>query len=202
MKLLGISGRKGSGKTSLATRITLEPGYGRVVRVAMAEPIKHIAVDILGLPPALVYGDDDAKQQLTQYYAHDMPGFPRDDYSQLSVRRVLQILGTEIFRHMDSDIWIKTLFRRIATYDVDLVIVDDVRFANEADAIKRAEGKLVRLLRHHANRSDNHVSENAVDDYEGWDLVVPDLPPNATFLRVANMLETYVHTNPLREGTT
>jgi hypothetical protein len=51
------------------------------------------------------------------------------------------------------------------------VAITDVRFPNEAVAIKRAGGTLVKI-----NRPDvavlEHPSEHALDDWDQWDLVI------------------------------
>tara|TARA_R100001244_G_scaffold120565_1_gene90177 strand:- start:2776 stop:3039 length:264 start_codon:yes stop_codon:yes gene_type:complete len=52
----------------------------------------------------------------------------------------------------------------------ELAIVPDVRFPNEADAIKQAGGKVIRLTR--SPHDDQHESETALDDYEGFDHVL------------------------------
>lgn len=50
-------------------------------------------------------------------------------------------------------------------------LVTDVRFPNEAQAIKERGGLLVRINR--GTPADNqHISETALDDYEGFDIVI------------------------------
>lgn len=45
------------------------------------------------------------------------------------------------------------------------MVVTDVRFPNEADAIRDAGGVLIRLVRPSAGQGDAHPSETALDDY-------------------------------------
>ena len=50
----------------------------------------------------------------TSSYVDEIDTYIEPQIGQLSVRRLLQILGTDIFREMfDQDIWVKTAFRKI-----------------------------------------------------------------------------------------
>ena len=44
------------------------------------------------------------------------------------------------------------------------VVLTDVRFPNEAEAIQAAGGRLVRVVRPGQDTSDQHISETALDD--------------------------------------
>ena len=46
----------------------------------------------------------------------------------------------------------------------------DVRFPNEAKAIKKAGGKVIRFTR--SPHDDVHASETALQDYDGFDCVI------------------------------
>lgn len=84
-------------------------------------------------------------------------------------REVLQTIGSEFRRLFGDDIWIKTLF-----YDYvsgDTWIVTDVRYKNEADAIKKKGGILIRVNRD-TGYNDNHISETDLDDYDKFDYVI------------------------------
>lgn len=197
MNLLGIHGLKGSGKTTLAGRLVLSGEFGRSARVALTEPIKTIAVDVLGLDPAAVQGDDRAKEALTPYRLADMPFWcgrcadhdaPGSGERQLTVRDVLQLLGTEVFRRIDPDVCVKALFRRLDRFrrNLDLAVVDDVRFVNEAKAIRERGGKVIALAR--GRRSSSHSSEAGLDKFVP-DLVVPtDYDVRETFVFVYDQL--------------
>lgn len=98
---------------------------------------------------------DDIRQ-----YALDMGWNPEG--SPTTVRQLLQIIGTEMFRdHINQDIWTELA---LMTYDDEEVcIVTDVRFPNEAEAIKARGGKLIKIEREHSNKNDQHLSEMLVD---------------------------------------
>lgn len=78
-------------------------------------------------------------------------------------RKVLQHVGTEVFRAIDPDHWTSKAIRFIGDMlkDEIAVAVVDVRFVNEAAALKHAFGAtIVRLERSdEAPSEDKHVSE-------------------------------------------
>lgn len=172
LQLIGISGKKGSGKSTIAEAIQLS--FPDVLHTAFAAPLKRICIDILGLPPERVYGSDAAKSTLTSIRLRDMPFYdaPIDCASGdalLSAREVLQYVGTEIFRRIRPNCWTDYAIRTASEHD-GLTIIDDVRYPNEADAIRAAGGKLIRLTRRLS--SDAHSSETALDCYPHWDLLL------------------------------
>jgi len=87
----------------------------------------------------------------------------------LTPRRLLQIVGTECGRQIiHPNIWVNSLFQ-----DDDNAnwIITDVRFPNEANAIKERGGVLIRVNRGLATGVE-HESETALDDYEGFDYII------------------------------
>lgn len=111
-----------------------------------------------------------------------------------TVRELLQKIGTEAMRNnIHTDIWVNGLMSEYQEgfnwfYDgnegfPDWVITD-VRFPNEAEAIKRKDGLLIRINRdisHFAKIEgdhyslplpDNHPSETALDNYEGFSEII------------------------------
>lgn len=87
----------------------------------------------------------------------------------------LQKLG-EAMRTLDQDYFVKKLHLRIDEIAPRVVLIPDVRFPNEADAIKARGGLLYHVERRlpngtlyvDASRDPNHPSETAMDGYQGW----------------------------------
>lgn len=88
----------------------------------------------------------------------------------LTPRLLLQLLGTECGRQIiHPNIWCNSLF---SNYSKDLNwCITDVRFPNEAQAIKDRNGILIRCNRGDGN-TGNHPSETALDNYNKWDYVL------------------------------
>ena len=86
---------------------------------------------------------------------------------------LLQYVGTDIFRKKDPDVWVRVLLDTIEDQQPDLAIITDVRFPNEANAVRAAGGKLVHVSRlnedgsHYVapDRDPLHLSETALDAY-------------------------------------
>ncbi len=135
--------------------------------------MKELCINVIGLDREYVYGTDEQKNTFTDVQWDNMPLSIRFKYRNswyswlrsgpMSIREVLQVVGTDIFRRMfDDQIWVKALFRK-SRGDVDYVIVPDVRFPNELKAVE-AQGEVLRIVRD-TDFEDNHASETALDDY-------------------------------------
>ena len=73
------------------------------------------------------------------------------------MRALMQNFGTEVRRGDDKNYWVKKWRGRLI--NEGLVLVDDVRFHEEANAIKQNNGILIRLERTDLVDDDNHPSE-------------------------------------------
>lgn len=81
------------------------------------------------------------------------------------IRKLLQNYGTEVRRVEDIDYWVKKWKASIDKIASDTIIVDDVRFENEANAVKRAGGMIVRIVSE-PDSNDTHTSETEQDSIE------------------------------------
>lgn len=127
-------------------------------------------------------------------------------------REFLQVLGTEVGRTIDPNLWVKSMmfdyerkFKSYPTYGTDEYgntvfahmntvepcwIMPDTRFPNEVQAIKDRKGIVIKVNRD-TGLLDNHISEHALDDYNDYDYVIDN---NGTLgeliVKVATMMET------------
>jgi len=157
--LVGVIGRKRSGKDSFAATLVEEFAFQRV---AFADPLKDVA---LAVDPLIHL------EQLTPYVAHKARlseavaaiGWERvkDEYPE--ARRILQVLGVAV-RDKRPDFWLGLALEKIASAPAP-VVVTDVRFPNEAEALVDRGGFIVRVLRDGTMIPGQHVSETALDDY-------------------------------------
>jgi hypothetical protein len=159
--LVGISGKAGSGKDTLATAIVKNLPLSRVTH--FAEPLKDAVRDIFGFSYDQV-NDSQLKEIIDPYWG-------------ISPRQALQKLGTEGCRDVfGKDIWVKSFLQRaLSTYSpISGLVVADVRFIEEFTALKRCGAVMVRIHRNVSTTSHTtHSSETGLDGQDlDWDFVI------------------------------
>ena len=139
MDLIGLSGYARSGKDAAAEVLVKEFGY---TRVAFADKLREF---LYALNPVVISEWDEKAgmanvrvQQVIDYFGWN--GYKNSQYGD-EIRSLLQRLGTEAGRETLWDsIWIDAAF-----HDLDesgKYVITDVRFPNEADAIKQRGGSI------------------------------------------------------------
>lgn len=191
--IIGFAGKAASGKTT-AAKFLLEQDALHIDVIPMAMVLREEVVRFLQQSGAeenvsLVYGDQQDK--VTVFYIDEARALnscdkwadflkehadiqDRTGQSAVTVRRILQWWGTEYRREQDPDYWTKAWEHKLTTIDLQSVhvLVDDVRFINELNVIKKHGGVFVRVIRPGFDGANNHSSENSLDDYDGWNLVI------------------------------
>lgn len=84
----------------------------------------------------------------------------------LSPRQIMQWVGTEVGRSVYQDIWVETTIGKIKRWVAEghSVVVTDLRFQNEAEALQRAGAALVRVVRDDVTTKEaGHASEADLD---------------------------------------
>lgn len=163
-KLIGISGKIGSGKSTLAeylSEIIWNDLCIDSMVVSIGDAVKEECAAVFGFPVKYAY---------TQAGKNTFIPVPAQG-KHMTIRKILQWWGTDIMRTLvDEDYWIKVLDQRLGD---GVIIIDDIRFPNEADYIKSKGGYLIRLDTTYTETSEKlayHLSETALDDYQGFDL--------------------------------
>lgn len=123
---------------------------------AFADKLKECASTILGVP-RFMFESGEFKESFTSLPLSNKEGEP------MTNREFLQYFGTEVGRSIDKDLWIKALMYSYSRDKESHWIVPDVRFPNEADAIRNAGGVLWKIERD-GSGAGNHISEKLIDD--------------------------------------
>jgi hypothetical protein len=100
--------------------------------------------------------------------------FAEPDTYMVSFRSLLQWWGTEFRRTQDVDYWVKqALGFKCRLYDN--VVIDDLRFENEANALVEHGATLVRVERpNNPTPIQNpwHASETGLDSWKLWHWII------------------------------
>jgi hypothetical protein len=151
--LIGITGHACSGKDTVADFI-LEQRPGWYERKSFAAALKRSAENLLDFAP----GDADNREIRKQVCS--ALGF------DFTLARFLQLYGEALRTGVSEDFWVNILF---AKYDPQNShwIITDVRHPNEADAIRRRGGVVIKVVRQTAiltdGRDSAHPSEANID---------------------------------------
>ena len=142
--IVGLAGPIGSGKDTLAEAL--------LYHLPSAEKLKF-ADPLYAMANAL----DSAIHPLMPHAEKSMPLWDR---AGLPTRRyILETLGTEWARKLiHEDFWLLALEAAATEANVQVVVVSDVRFENEAAFIRR-HGLLVHLMPNWPTESTGHVSD-------------------------------------------
>jgi hypothetical protein len=156
--LVGLIGKKRVGKDTFAAVLVEEFGFARV---AFADPLKEMALTIDPLLPS------DGLYTYHLAEAVDDLGWEHVKDTYPEARRFLQRLGDGV-RQFDEDFWVAAGMQEASSNRAEgfPVVITDVRYPNEADAIREAGGTLVRITRPGVDDGDTHASETALVGYE------------------------------------
>jgi hypothetical protein len=171
--LIGLIGEKGAGKDTLADALRHSGG---VVRVAFADALKDEVAAAFAVGLAYLENRDTKETPAPDLaLSHcNAPGFVdfldgEDPYADRSPRWIMQRWGDWRRERYASDYWLRVAARSIAelTRSGTDVIVTDVRFMNEVDALRAAGAWVVRIVRPHNpfGGNDAHASENELAHY-------------------------------------
>ncbi len=167
--IVGVSGKIGSGKSTLCDNLLLLHNQNVVAR-NFADQLKIDVAAHLGIPLERCYTEEGKNTRIERY--------------DMTVGCILQQWGTALRSAIHTDMWViataNWLERLILNGVVpSMVVIGDVRFPNEVDWVHSVGGVAVRLngdpggVRAKSTRDLAHVSETALDDCQDkFDLVI------------------------------
>lgn len=163
--IIGLAGRKGSGKDTVADmiyRLSLEEG-DESFSIAFADPVKEVCRTAFRIEHKW-FRDRELKSTV-----HPKWG--------ITPREMMQKVGTDMFRSFDPNIWIKYVQHELMFHygKVKFLVVSDVRFENEADMVRNLGGKIWHIQgRGEDGVGDSHSSEAGVSILEGDHVILND----------------------------
>ena len=157
--ILGVSGKIGSGKDTLARWVAMMTG---AERIAFADALKLELHEIFEIPLEWMYSRDGKEKQ-----------FIIGRVSQ-SVREWMQWWGQRR-RNENPRYWVEKTFERVKRSKKGVIVITDVRRTNEWLTVSLSGGQILRLDPYpgwKAGTGASDVSETALDDFEDFDLNV------------------------------
>lgn len=196
-KLIGISGKIGSGKDSVAKMLQIHSiNQGSetflckedVVKLwndeiflhsldnASPLPIKRFAAilkqfvaNLINVDVSLLDNQDFKKTDLPIEWAKYKT--PEDFYkTQMTVREIMIAIGDGMRNAVHPDIWVNALF---SAYEGEKWLIPDVRYPNEMNRINKLCGTVIRVERPGIQTLD-HISEKALDGADFVHTIIND----------------------------
>lgn len=160
-KIIGLSGYARTGKDTVANILSYSFDFKRI---AFADSIRQA---LYTLNPLIAH---DGGVTFLQCLLEDNDWDDLKDNKE--IRRLLQRLGTEVGRDMfDENIWVHTAFKKIQASASQNIVITDVRFLNEAMALRDMGAEIWRINRPGVCAINNHKSETDLDNFN-FDVVI------------------------------
>lgn len=151
--LIGITGGKYSGKSTVAARLSTQ-GFERL---SFAATLKAMALTLLG----------NVGMSFNEIRAAELDKEAIMPRLGVSYRTLLQTLGTDWGRDtINTDLWLLCAKQHVKALADKNIVFDDVRFESEAEFIRERGGLIIHLLRD-TGMFDGHASEQGVVRYPG-----------------------------------
>jgi hypothetical protein len=135
-EVVAITGKARAGKDTIGNFLVNNYGF---IKYSFADAIREI------VKTAFVLSDSEVRSET-------LKEAPLADFPEWSVRKLLQVIGTDLFRkYIHEDIWVYNVAKRIEKNDNSRVVITDVRFPNELDVldtIPNARVTTIKVTRH------------------------------------------------------
>jgi hypothetical protein len=136
-------GHRSCGKSTIANYLTENHDF---VQLAFADSVKDCVASMFMLDRQLLEGITPSAREWRE---------TKDNYwsSKLGIditpRKLLQTIGTDLVRNWNKDLWVFSLERKITTLisQGKLIVVTDTRFNNELEMLKKYNVKTIRIDR-------------------------------------------------------
>lgn len=169
MVLIGLLGIKNSGKTTASNFLVNTHHF---VEFSFATCLKRACQELFLLTDEQVFGSQEQKET------------PDEKWFGCTPRKILQFIGTDLLREnldkimpgLGKDIFIhhfKIWYQNKLSKNPNIhVVVSDVRFQNEVDAIHQLGGKIVKIERPCIGTNDLHPSEMEQKNIQNYDFFI------------------------------
>jgi len=160
--IIGISGKIGSGKSHTARYIKNNLLEYNFKKKSYGYDVKKLVSILTGINMKTILSRRAKSIYLPEW--------------DMTLGEMFQKVGTDCMRNnLHPETWILSMFSRYT--EEQNWVIDDVRFPNEANAIKERGGIIIRLegdpkgVRKNDKRDPNHPSETSLDNYTRFDIL-------------------------------
>lgn len=195
--IISFGGTKGSGKNTAARLLReLRPEL-KIYETSFSAPLKKLVGDSYQIPDRVLYGDSNLRDtweigsyfQMGNFKVAQSMGIGFCAASQVEIspphkalrslnetstaRQVLQVVGTEVGRYIDPNIWCEAAINdcksKLSSGEYDLAVITDQRFRNELLALNSIGATTVKLERSLVSGpEDLHQSEKEFTSIPDW----------------------------------
>ena len=174
LRLIGFAGRKRSGKTSLAEYLKNEEN---AIIITIADFLKYLCCELMNMSyqelnktkdNGYVFDVGPDNRWFNIIDKHTYIGIDNikkelQNVHITSIRQLLQVIGTDVIRKYNENWHVEKMIEEIQSYPENkLIVIDDVRFPNEREAILRLSGEVFFIVRPNSLSISNHASETAL----------------------------------------
>ena len=149
-RIIAICGRKRTGKDTIAQHLCEKYGYKNA---KFADPLKQAVKGLFGFTDRQIEVD---KEELDPFW-----GITPRNAMQFIGSHVVQFEFQKLLPGISRDFFVKSL---LAKYENQHIVISDMRFKHEYDAIQRIEGSLIIKVTRDVEDLDTHISEIEVDE--------------------------------------
>lgn len=169
-RLISFSGKKGCGKSLLASICKEQFGY---TRISFANNLKLLTCQCLDITLNELnrHKDDVIKPIKINNYniIYKQTGIHLDVIKEKlsdkyfnSYREILQFIGTDLIRDYNKNWHIDKIKQLIENKPDTKFVLDDSRFINEIELVKHFKGVTFYIINNKDNNIDSHISENEI----------------------------------------
>jgi hypothetical protein len=196
--IIGLTGLAGSGKDTVAALLAMR-GFARY---AFADALRKEVIHALADPgqiEAIAQTHPDLAAMLRAVTVNEVFAKPTPP----AMRGLLQFWGTEYRRSQDPNYWVSKLMAQIDTDQAGHIpkqqycgapefsaAISDVRFPNEAEAIRERSGKIWRIVGRGGDAGTAHASESGQSEIRADEHLMNDGTVYDLALKVAKLTES------------
>lgn len=185
--ILSIYGRNQSGKTTLANMLVDECGF---IKISFADALRKLVKSYFGIDTSWKVKeswdvfDTNYFEQLDKLFSviEDKKGIKEEIKIKImksttryaAYRTTLEMIGTEVVRDIVIDeIWVAVLAYDILyqTSKGNNIVIDDMRFKNEYNLLKKLNAKLIRITSPFEEADNGHRSQKYIEKFK-YDYII------------------------------